>query len=70
MVVKGCGAGFGLPLICNPLAKHITFTTPVRVHTSLHPSVPGCGLMPRLAKRSNHEGALQSVGHSTATPRP
>ena len=32
MFVKGCGADFGLPLICNPLARHITFTTPVRLH--------------------------------------
>lgn len=68
MVVKGCGADFGLPLICDPLAKHITFTTPVRMHTS-QLWMPGCGLMPRLATVQQPRTSTSERGCSTASTR-
>ena len=82
-VVKGCGTGFGLPLICHPLAKHITFTTPVRklpcrgCSTCCWPAVAAGAAEPKvkhlragLCRRSLYERVAEGHGLVLCLPTP
>ena len=65
MMHRGCGEVWGIPLMCNPLAEQVTFTTPEAL-TEQHPTAHWRTHFYGRAPAHNNSLAVPYLGHITA----